>query len=97
MCHGDLVPCVIVLPSLAANHSLTLVGSARSLGQWKPDSGLKLTRQGDTWTGQACLPAGLATEAKLLLVDEADNVQGVWEFEEDNRVIQPLSSSIIIL
>lgn len=95
----ETVPCQIIVPSVPAtkSQSLILVGSSRSLGRWKPKYGLKLTRQGVTWTGHADLPASQATEAKLLLVDESKNLEDEWEFGEENRVIQPRSSSIMIL
>jgi hypothetical protein len=101
---SDTVICKIIVPSVAAaaaaatsTHSLRLVGSTESLGLWRPEHGFKLTRKGDVWIGQTSFPASQVTEAKLVLVDEAGEQEKEWEEGSGNRVIQPHSSSVLIL
>jgi hypothetical protein len=93
------VECQIIVPLVAAASSqhLVLVGSTRSLGRWRVDSGLRLSRSGNAWMGQVSLPASHAVEAKLVLVDEAGAHTSQWEMGNGNRFIQPLSPSLLVL
>ena len=91
------IQCQVIVPLLHAlpSQHLTLVGSSTSLGCWKPSGGLRLTRQGDSWSG--VIPASSkATEAKLVLVDEATS-EVVWEAGCDRMIPQVNSSALLIL